>query len=155
MTINVKIKLKWLLPVVSTVLLAAACRTPVAAVGDPAVMPEAKQVWQLVEMRGKAVGSTAIVLTVNPEASTLSGRTACNRYAADCVIRFDNDQPAGTRYTLTVSNLESGSVSCPEADMNAEERYLALLKKADSMLIDAYTLTLCQRGKPILKYELR
>ena len=39
--------------------------------------------------------------------------------------------------------------------MNAESRYISLLPKADALRIDAYTMTLYQKGKEILKYELQ
>ena len=39
--------------------------------------------------------------------------------------------------------------------MNAEARYMALFEKADALMLDAYTMTLYQKGKETLKYELQ
>ena len=112
------------------------------------------QTWQLVAMRGKAVPS-ATTLVFNPEAGTLGGFAACNNYFCTYNAKLTASDADGDHYALTVKLEGGGSIGCPEAVMNAEARYLALLGKADGMLVTAYTLTLTQRGKEILKYELQ
>lgn len=123
----------------------------------PPLEPQKGQVWQLVAVRGKAVSRTAglTTLTFNPEAGTISGKTACNTYYGSYRLRLEASTAEGYRYALAFSGIGSGDTRCPEADMNAEARYMALLPKADAMCVDAYTMTLYQRGKEILKYELQ
>ena len=122
-----------------------------------ALAPQKEQVWQLVAMRGKAVSRTEnlFTLTFNPEAGTLSGKAPCNSYYGSYRLMLKLQMTDGDHYTLKLSEVGSTKVYCNEADINAEARYLALLPKADAMTIDAYTLTLYQRGKEILKYELQ
>lgn len=124
---------------------------------DTPLLPAKEQVWQLVSMRGKTINANSgtITLTVNPEANSLSGTATCNRYGADCRLGSVQQLPQGDRYTLTIANLDHGNTLCPEADMNAEARYLALLPKADALLMTAYTLTLLQKDKEILRFELQ
>ena len=91
----------------------------------------------------------------NPEAKTVSGRTACNNYYGNYTLRLEAQQPKGDRYTLTLSGIGYGDTRCPEAEMNAEARYMALFEKADALMLDAYTMTLYQKGRETLKYELQ
>lgn len=135
-----------------------ACGSPKpAATAEPPLVPQKEQVWQLVAIRGKAVNPNAAVVTivVNPEAATLSGQAACNPFAAACRLALAEQQPSGDRYTIVLSDLKAGGRQCPEADMNAEARFLALLPKADALVLTAYTLTLLQKDKEILKFELQ
>ena len=108
-------------------------------------------------MRGKAVSRTTdiITLTFNPEAGTISGKATCNSYYGNYRLKLDSKTPEGDNYTLKLSDVGSTKVFCNEADMNAESRYISLLPKADALHIDAYTLTLYQKGKEILRYELQ
>lgn len=123
----------------------------------PELAPQKEQVWQLVAMRGKAVSRTENIftLTFNPEAGTLSGKAPCNSYYGSYRLMLKLQMTDGDHYTLKIREVGSTKVYCNEADMNAESRYLALLPNADAMTIDAYTMTLYQRGKEILKYELQ
>lgn len=116
-----------------------------------------EQVWQLVAIRGKDVSRTSNIITLsfNPEAGTISGKAPCNSYFGNYKLRPNTQQQDGDYYTLGFSDIGSTKVYCTEADMNAESRYLSLLPKADALRIDAYTLTLYQKGKEILKYELQ
>ena len=145
----------------ATCLLLAACGNSKPAAKDAAqhltLAPEKGQVWQLVAMRGKAVSRTdnIITLTFNPEAGTVSGKATCNSYYGNYRLRLDSQTPESDNYTLKLSDVGSTKVYCNEADMNAESRYISLLPKADALRIDAYTLTLYQKGKEILKYELQ
>ena len=142
-------------------LLLSACggsRQPVGISNQqPSLAPTKGQVWQLVAMRGKAVSRQGelVTLTFNPEAGTISGRTACNNYYGNYTLRLEAQLPEGDKYTLAFSGIGHGETRCPEADMNAETRYLALFEKADALTVDAYTMTLYQKGKEILRYELQ
>ena len=51
--------------------------------------------------------------------------------------------------------VSGGDVQCPEVDMAIQERYLSLLDKADACLLTPYSLTLFQKGKETLKFELQ
>lgn len=128
-------------------------KTPMAE----AVAPQKGQVWQLVALRGKAVSrsSDIITLTLNPEAGTISGKMPCNSYYGNYTLRLASQTPEKDNYTLKISEVGYTEVYCNEADMNTEARYLALLPKADALTIDTYTLTLYQKDKEILKYELQ
>lgn len=142
-----------------TALLLTACgvgRKPV--VGEAEALPFDKgQVWQLVSLRGKSLPAHTAVITLvlNDETGTLQGKATCNRYFADFTRQLVKVDAEGTYYDLTVSYFGKDKVSCPEADMNSEERYFALLPKADACLLTPYTLTLFRGGKEILKYELQ
>lgn len=124
---------------------------------DEPLRPEKHHVWQLVELRGRAVSRTAAVmtLTLNPEAGTLRMEGPCNRYGAAYRARLTAQAPEGDRYKLSVSHMEGGTTQCPDAEMNAEERHRTAIEKADEMVLTAYTLTLLQNGKTILRYELK
>ena len=139
-------------------LMACGSSKPAAVTVDAEpLQPHKEQVWQLVAMRGKSLPARSgiITLTFNPEAGTLSGHATCNNYGADCRLAYSASSPEGYRYTVTVANLAGGNTLCPEADMNAEARYLALLPKADALLLTPYNLTLFQKDKEILRFELQ
>ena len=116
-----------------------------------------EQVWQLVSIRGKEVSACDGVVTLMfyPEGNAIRGLIACNRYFADYAVRPGKTDVDGTHYSLKISYLSGGDVQCPEGDMAYQERYLALLGKADACLLTAYTLTLYQRGKEALRFELQ
>ncbi len=154
-----KVLLTHIVLIISLLLTACASRhhevqTPRAT--EPVTLQK-EQVWQLVAMRGKAVSRTSgiITLTFNPESGNLSGKATCNSYFGSYTARLKEQLQEGDVYTLTISGVGSTKVYCTEADMNAESRYLALLPKADAFRVDAYTLTLYQKGKEILKYEIQ
>lgn len=141
-----------LLPLAATLLatlLAGCAARPPATDQPPTAEVGAGQVWQLVEMRGKAVADSRTTLEFNPKTGYLNGGTPCNSYAARYTLEADGTLRIDPEHTGT------GSVRCPDADMEAEGRYVALLHKADSLSTDATTLTLFQKGRAILKYELR
>ena len=106
------------------------------------------QIWQLVKLQGRTVPPHAKVTTLsfNPEAQTLRGQTPCNTYSADYSIQNS---------TLTILNLQSSSLLCPEADINAQSRYLATLKKCTQITINSTTLTLGNKNKVLLVFELQ
>lgn len=128
-----------------------------ATAGDDALAFDKVQVWQLVAMRGKEIPAQddPIIFMLHPESETLRGRIACNRYFADYKVHLNKVTAEGTHYALTVQYISGGDVQCPEGDMALQERYLALLAKADACLLTPYTLTLYQKGKEILKYGLQ
>lgn len=115
------------------------------------------QVWQLVSMRGKEVSARDGVVTLMfyPEGNAIRGLVACNRYFADYTMRPGKVDADGTRYSIKVSYISGGDVQCPEGDMAFQDRYLALLGKADACLLTAYGLTLYQHGKETLRFELQ
>lgn len=127
-----------------------------ASAAAPVLRPERGQVWQLVALRGRDVSrsSAPVTLEFTPDAFSLKGHAQCNDYYADCRMRWLRSDPDGDRYSLSVSALVGGKVMCPEPAMNADSRYLALLAKADEMLLSAYTLVLYSRGREVLKFEL-
>ena len=139
--------------------LAAGCgaQRPVAADMSEALAFDKGQVWQLVSLRGKGLSRQDGVFTLmfNPEAGTLSGQMPCNGYYADFSHRLLSLSEAGCRYALAIEYLGSGQVACPEADMNAEQRYLALLPRATACVLTPYSLTLFQKDKELMKFELQ
>lgn len=117
----------------------------------PLMSPDKGQMWQLVEQRGREVKSgTMVTLTLNPETGSMHGKAQCNSYYTDFKLT-----PDGGRYKLTLGEIGCSEIGCPDADMNAEFRYLSLLQKADAMEMTEYTMTLYSKGKEILKYELQ
>ena len=116
-----------------------------------------EHVWQLVSIRGKEVSARDGVVTLifYPEGNAIRGHIACNRYSSDYVVCPGKTDADGTRYSLIISCLSGGDVQCPEGDMAYQERYLTLLGKADACLLTAYSLTLYQHGKEILRFELQ
>lgn len=141
------------------VLALAGCGSNRAATDDAAgaLRFDKDQVWQLVAQRGKEVAPSndPIILMFHPESGTLRGRVACNRYFADYTLKLDRVSAEGSRYSLNVMYVSGGDVQCPEGDMAEQERYLALLAKADGCLLTPYALTLFQKGREVLKYELQ
>lgn len=157
-----KLKYILLLPVV---VLLAGCGTNKAATGgavsDGMLVFDKEQVWQLVAMQGREVDkahrkpSTEVLLMFHPESATVRGRVACNRYFADYKLQKGKTTDAGTRYVLSVDYISGGDVQCPEGDMAIQDRYLALLDKADACLLTPYVLTLFQKDKEVLRFELQ
>ena len=144
---------------VVSMLLAAGCHTAKVEVVPPPVDKE--QVWQLVEMQGRPVGRNAATVTIafNPATGMLRGHAACNSYSAVYTLsplvadgRSDRDWCA-----LAISNVAADSIRCPEADMNAEARYLARLRQCNRLaLADAgNTLLLGNKDKAVLIFELQ
>ena len=139
-------------------LLSVSCSAPKPAATDPqeALAFSKDQIWQLVSVKGKAVAvPNTITLILNQETGTLYGQSYCNRYFADFTAHLAEQSQEGCRYAMKISYLGSNDTRCPEADMEAEGRYLALLPKADACVLKPYTLTFYRSGKEILKYELQ
>lgn len=149
---------KTTLLLLTAILLASCGSSRQAPLGEEkALRFDKEQVWQLVSMRGKDLKTSSGVVTLMfyPEGNAIRGLIACNRYFADYTLRFSEVTPEGTRYTIKMTDLSGGDVQCPEGDMAVQERYLALLGKADACLLTPYMLTLFRGGKEILKYELQ
>lgn len=129
-------------------LLCIGCNAGRNDVASPSAKPDKGQVWQLVSMRGREVKKTTVVtLTLNPETGNLHGKAQCNTYYATFRL-----SPGGG---FKISDLGCGEVSCPDADMNAEWRYLSLLPKVDAMTMTEYTMIFYSKGKEILTFELQ
>ena len=141
--------------------LAAGCRSVgnVSAPQDTVVRmaPERGQVWQLVAVRGREVSRNGRVTTLlfNLEAGNVSGQAYCNTYYADCRMAWQGGDGRCDRYSMELTGVVAGQVQCPEAVMNADSRYLALLAKVDEAMLTGGTLTLLTRGREVLKYELQ
>lgn len=152
----VKLKSILLLLLLPLFVQCASQKAPVQG-SEAAVQFDKEQVWQLVSLQGKPVPQAAaeIVLMFHPESGTLRGRVACNRYFADYSLRLQESTAAGSRYAMDVKYVSGGDVQCPEGGMAEQERYLALLGKADACLLTATTLTLYRRGRETLKFELQ
>ncbi len=122
-----------------------------------ALQLDKEQVWQLVWQNGKEVPQSddPIILMFHPESGTLRGRVACNRYFADYRLRLVDVTESGSRYSLTISDVSGGDVQCPEGDMAAQDRYLSFLGKTTTCLLTPYALTLYQKGRETLKFELQ
>lgn len=144
----------------AAVLLAAACST--TALAPPAAaLPQSTldmhRTWQLVSIQGRTLdpAKKAPVIVFNPDAGTASGFAYCNQYSFKCTLQAIGSQSDGDYYTLSLERWGSGYMECTVADMNAESRYLALLAKATRLRLTAYNLTLFQKNKEILYFELR
>lgn len=139
-------------------LLAAACspkQPPVPAA--PPLEVERGQVWQLVRMQGRPLDRSkkAPTLLFNPAAGTATGTAHCNEYTFHYRLQHPRQAPEGDSYDVQLTFWGSGSMECPEGDMNAERRYLGLLGKATSLRLTATAMTLYQKEREILHYELQ
>ena len=120
----------------------------------PLCQLDKEQTWQLVSIQSRDLAPTATAVTIvfNPQAGTATGAAACNEYTFAYALGASQ---GGDLTPVTLTYWGSGTVLCPESDMNAERRYLALLAKATHLSLTPYTLTLYQRGKELLRYELQ
>ncbi len=140
-------------------LLLASC-SPLSTLHSPLSTPRSplptldkEAVWQLVEMAGRPVQqSTVITLQFNPEAGTLRGQSTCNTYCADYTL-----SPATQSSLIKLSHLSHTDIQCAEAQMNTEERFLALLAKTNQLSLspDGWTLTLSAKGRNPLVFSLQ
>lgn len=141
-----------------SVLLPAACSAPRQSAGaPPPLVPQKEQVWQLVRMQGRPLPprQPQTTLVVNPDAATMGGHTTCNTYSFSCDLGAPRQEPDADYYNVSLRLIGSGSVRCSEADMNAEDRYLITLGRATTMRLTATTLTLYQKNREILYFELQ
>ena len=138
------------LQIVLFVLMQISCTsTATQSLGRQATQPlDKSQVWQLVQVQGRDIKSspTPVTIIFNPETSTLHGQAQCNTYTADYSLHDSR---------LIISNLQPSNTQCPEADMNAENRYLATLRKCTNITVTATTLSLGNKNKSLLEFELQ
>jgi heat shock protein HslJ len=109
-------------------------------------------------MAGRPVlQSTVITLQFNPEAGTLRGQSSCNTYSADYTLSHSSTPSSSPSATLRLSNLTHTDIQCTEAQMNTEERFLALLAKTNQLSLspDGWTLTLSAKGRNPLVFSLQ
>ena len=113
-----------------------------------AAAPIKEQTWLLTEVQGREVapGSREVTIVFNPEAGTLGGQADCNRYYATYTLR-------GT--VATIRDIGTMRMACPEADMNAEQRYLGLLGRTTRIVHQGNTLIFYQKERVILKFGLQ
>lgn len=106
------------------------------------------QRWQLTAINGRDLKPTddAVTVSFNPEAGTLSGTTACNTYSANYTLQNSE---------LIIQNLQASDLLCPDPAMNAEQRYLGLLRKANRLVVEGTTMTLYSNNREILKFGLQ
>lgn len=121
--------------------------TPDTHPSNATVHLEKSQRWQLTAINGRDLKPTddAVTISFNPEAGTFSGTTACNTYSANYIIQNSE---------LKIQNLQSSDLRCPDPSMNAEERYLGLLRKANRLVVEGTTMTLYSNNREILKFGL-
>lgn len=139
-------------------LLMAACgqkQVPVAA--EPPLEPERGQVWQLVALQGRALdrAKKSPTLVFNPETRSVNGTAHCNEYTFHYTLGRVQQQPDGDHYEVQLTFWGGGTTECPEGDMSAERRYLGLLGKATAMRLTATTMTLYQKNRETLHFELQ
>ena len=115
------------------------------------------QTWQLAAIQGRNIdpGDKVPTIVINPEAGTATGHAYCNTYTFRCTLQHPDQQLDGDYYDLELSLWGSGSLGCPETEKNAEARYLSLLAKATRLRLNATNLTLFQKDKEILHFELQ
>ncbi|MBP3763288.1 MAG: META domain-containing protein [Bacteroidales bacterium] len=138
-------------------LLMTACGSkPAVATAPELLEPEKGQVWQLVRMQGRPLdrGRRSPTLLFNPETGTVTGTAHCNEYTFHYRTSHPQSGAEGDTYELQLTFWGSGSTECPEGEMSAERRYLGLLGKATSMSLTSTTLTLYQKNREVLHYEL-
>lgn len=148
--------LKILLPLLIALTLTACASTATQSLSHSVTQTLDKdQVWQLVKMQGRDLPQNAKIvdLTFNPEAGSFRGMTACNFYAGTYTL--GEPSPTDGRRPFTIVTFGSGSILCPEADMNAEGRFLSVFEKANYILIDEFTLSFYRDNKEILRFELQ
>ena len=130
-------------------------QAPVAV--DSPLAPERGQVWQLVALQGRTLdrNKQSPTLSFNPDTRTASGTAYCNEYTFHYTLAHPQQQPEGDRYEVQFTFWGSGTTECPEGNMNAERRYLGMLGKATSLSLTATTLTLYQKNRELMHFELQ
>lgn len=139
------------------VLLLGACasRPPHSDHQPPPPNLTKNQVWQLTLLNGRDIPNDSKVTTLsfNPEAGIFSAHSACNSFSG--VFNMGETPTADGRRSFSLRILSPNTLHCPESDMNAEERFLSTLKKANYILADEHALSLFQNDKEILHFELQ
>lgn len=110
---------------------------------------EETDTWQLTKMRGKKIeyaeSQQPVTLKFNPEAGTISGRSGCNRYFGSYSTTNDG--------TISIGEIGSTRMFCPDAFMRLERQYLQSLSKVNHYQLGEYALTLLQGETILLEFE--
>lgn len=123
-------------------------RTELGSGANEPVVLQKEHRWQLTAINGRDLKPTddAVTICFNPEAGTLSGTTPCNTYSANYALQNSE---------FKIHNLQSSDLLCPDPAMNAEQRYLGLLRKANRMTVEGNNMTLYSNNREILKFGLQ
>ncbi|MCQ2277954.1 MAG: META domain-containing protein [Bacteroidales bacterium] len=106
--------------------------------------------WQLVTIRGKRVeykeDQRHVTISFNPEANNVSGCSGCNRY-------FGTYEANISKGLLSLGEMNSTKMACPEPFMKLERQYLSALQKVDRYDMGEYELKLYQGATEVLGFE--
>lgn len=84
-------------------------------------------------------------LRFNPETSIMSGSTSCNDFSANYLDNGNGN--------ISIGEIITTKVACPENYMELERSFLSLLGKANGYVIGEYELQLLQDGNVILSFS--
>lgn len=103
--------------------------------------------WKLAEMEGitaEEIGEDeAFVVRFDKAESMASGQTNCNSFFGEYTLNGEN---------LTFDAMGVTRKMCP--DMNAEDAFLAMLKRVDGFKIEGDKLTLMNKGKAMAAFKM-
>lgn len=150
-------RIKLILLLLPWLMVSACSRKQAPVATEPPLTPERGQVWQLVALQGRTLdhNKKAPTLSLNPDTHTASGTAYCNEYTFNYTLSHPQQLPEGDCYDLQLTFWGSGTTECPEGDMSAERRYLGLMEKATSLRLTATTLTLFQKNRELMHFELQ
>ena len=150
-------RIKLILCLLQILLIFSCSRKQAPVSTEPPLEPARGQVWQLVAVQGRALdrGRNSPTLSLNPDTKTAYGTAYCNEYTFHYTSQPSLQQSDGDFHTVQLTFWGCGSTECPEGGMSAERRYMGLLGKASSMRLTATTLTLYQKNREILHFELQ
>lgn len=104
--------------------------------------------WKLVKMGTKNMkyeeGCEPITILLTSEPENVSGFSGCNRYFGKFATKKNK---------LSFSQMACTQMACPQQDMNLESRYLQLLDKVNSFVMQDDTLMLMKDDKVLLIFE--
>lgn len=104
--------------------------------------------WRLVKMGAKNMkyeeGCEPITLLLTSEPENVSGFSGCNRYFGKFATKKNK---------LSFKQMACTLMVCPQQDMNLESRYLQLLDKVNSFVMQDDTLMLMKDDKVLLIFE--
>lgn len=114
--------------------------------------------WQLVSIKGRTIQyadeQQPITLQINSESKTISGHAGCNNYFGNYLL----GKPCSSKELpylqhISISQIGSTKMVCPDNFMQLEQKYLPLLEKANRMQMTDDELILYQNNKEILRYD--
>lgn len=130
------------LPCAAAVLLVAACAAPGSPQGGPTPTQRARLQhgeWRVVALDGQALAAT-VTLRLGAD-GRLSGHAGCNGYTGSYTIEGDRFRPVAVASTaagtLAIGPLASTRRACAPALMAEEQRFLALLERANGVAMAA------------------